>query len=68
MIHRAGAGPEPIPHKALTPEKLSAAIKYAISEPARKAAQKMAEGIKSEDGEQKGLESFHRHLPLKVMR
>ena len=68
MIHRAGAGPSPIPQKELTAEKLSDAFKYAVSEAASKAAQKMGEQIRSENGEEKGVSSFHRHLPLMNMR
>jgi len=68
MIHRAGAGPSPIPQKELTAEKLSDAFKYAVSEDASKAAQKMGEQIRSENGEEKGVSSFHRHLPLMNMR
>ena len=68
MIHRAGAGPSPIPQKELTADKLSDAFKYAVSEDASKAAQKMGEQIRSENGEEKGVSSFHRHLPLMNMR
>lgn len=68
MIHRAGAGPDPIPQKELSAEKLSAAIKYAVSEEAKAAAGAMGEKIRAEKGEEKGVESFHRHLPLKTMR
>ena len=68
MIHRAGAGPSPIPQKELSVEKLAEAFKYAVSEDASKAAQKMGEQIRSEKGEEKGVSSFHRHLPLMNMR
>lgn len=68
MIHRAAAGPVPIPHKELTAEKLSAAIQYAVSKEAKVAAGKMGEKIRAEKGEEKGVKSFHKHLPLKTMR
>ncbi|OCF44536.1 hypothetical protein I317_01608 [Kwoniella heveanensis CBS 569] len=68
MIHKAGAGPAPIPQKSLTSENLSAAIKFATSAHAKSAAQTMADQIRSESGEQKGVDSFHRHLPLLNMR
>ncbi|KAF8061758.1 UDP-Glycosyltransferase/glycogen phosphorylase [Lyophyllum atratum] len=68
MIHKAGAGPEPIPHKKLDVENLRDAIKFAISPPAKQAARRMAEQIRSEDGVIKGVESFYRHLPLLNMR
>jgi sterol 3beta-glucosyltransferase len=68
MIHRAGAGPQPIPQKELTVEKLAEAFKYAVSEDASKAAKVMGEQIRSENGEEKGVSAFHRHLPLMNMR
>ncbi len=68
MIHRAGAGPAPIKHTKLTPENLAEAIKFAVSEPAKSAARGMGEKIRSESGEERGVASFHNHLPLKNMR
>lgn len=68
MIHRSGAGPQPIPNKELTSEKLAGALRYAASDEAKAAAGKMGERIRSEKGEEKGVKSFHRHLPLKTMR
>lgn len=68
MIHRADAGPAPIPQKKLNPDNLAEAIKVALSPEAKTAAGKMGEQIRKEKGEEKGVESFHRHLPLKNMR
>lgn len=68
MIHRAGAGPAPIPQKTMTVENLAEAFKYAVSDDASKAAKQMGEQIRAENGEEKGVEFFHRHLPLKNMR
>lgn len=68
MIHKAKAGPAPIPQKLLTPDILAEGIKFALSPEARTAAGKMGEQIRSENGEKKGVESYHRHLPLKNMR
>lgn len=48
MIHKAGAGPEPIPHKTLDVDNLRDAIKFAISPPAKNAATRMADQIRSE--------------------
>ena len=45
MIHKAGAGPKPIPHKELSVESLKDAILFAISPSAREAAKKMAHQI-----------------------
>ncbi len=68
MIHRAGAGPAPIPQKQLSADNLSAAIKFAVSPPAKIAAEKMGERIRTERGEVRGVASFHKHLPLLNMR
>ncbi|WVR09693.1 hypothetical protein IAU60_006768 [Kwoniella sp. DSM 27419] len=68
MIHKAGAGPAPIPQKSLSSENLSAAIKFATSAPAQAAAKGMADQIRHEKGEEQGVASFHRHLPLLNMR
>ena len=48
MIHKAGAGPEPIPHKKLNIENLGDAIKFAVSPSAKAAAQRMAKQIEAE--------------------
>ena len=48
MIHKAGAGPEPIPHKKLNIENLRDAIKFAVSPSAKAAAQRMAQQIEVE--------------------
>ncbi|KAJ3846924.1 glycosyltransferase family 1 protein [Lentinula lateritia] len=68
MIHKAGAGPEPIPHKMLEIENLRDAILFAVSPGAKTAAKTLAEKIQKEDGVNRGVESFYRHLPLKNMR
>ncbi|KAK7035899.1 sterol 3-beta-glucosyltransferase UGT80A2 [Favolaschia claudopus] len=68
MIHKAGAGPEPIPHKKLTVENLCDALKFAVSPTAKAAAKRLAEQINREDGARRGVESFYRHLPLLNMR
>ncbi|KAF8191604.1 glycosyltransferase family 1 protein [Mycena galopus ATCC 62051] len=68
MIHKAGAGPEPIPHKKLNVENLRDALKFAVSPPAKEAAKRMAEMINKEDGVRRGVDSFYRHLPLLNMR
>lgn len=67
-IHHAGAGPAPIPFKELTSEKLAAAIEYAVSPEAKEAAGVLGAKIRSEKGEAKGAESFHRHMPIKDLR
>ncbi|KAJ7700822.1 glycosyltransferase family 1 protein [Mycena rosella] len=68
MIHKAGAGPEPIPHKQLNIENLRDALKFAVSPAAKSAAKRMSEQIHQEDGVRRGVDSFYRHLPLLNMR
>ncbi|KAJ7684426.1 glycosyltransferase family 1 protein [Mycena polygramma] len=68
MIHKAGAGPEPIPHKQLNIDKLRDALRFAVSPAVKNAAKRMAEQINSEDGVRRGVDSFYRHLPLLNMR
>lgn len=68
MIHKAGAGPKPIPHKKLTVANLRDAIKYAIGPEAKAAAKKMSQDILNENGVQNGAQSFYQHLPLLNMR
>ncbi|KAJ6500720.1 UDP-Glycosyltransferase/glycogen phosphorylase [Mycena sanguinolenta] len=68
MIHKAGAGPEPIPHKKLNVENLRDGLKFAVSPGAKNAAKHLAELINREDGVRGGVDSFYRHLPLLNMR
>ncbi len=46
MIHKAGAGPTPIPPKSLTVDSLKDAITFAISSTAKSAARRMSEQIR----------------------
>lgn len=55
MIYKAGAGPEPIPHKKLNVDNLRDAIKFATSPTAKIAAQRMAEQIEDEVSLQRTL-------------
>lgn len=48
MIHKAGAGPEPIPHKEINVENLRDALRFAVSPPAKTAAKLLADRIRSE--------------------
>ncbi|KIK62425.1 glycosyltransferase family 1 protein [Collybiopsis luxurians FD-317 M1] len=68
MIHKAGAGPKPIPHKKLEIDNLRDAIRVAVGPEAKEAAKELARVIQKEDGVNRGAESFYRHLPLKNMR
>jgi sterol 3beta-glucosyltransferase len=58
-IHRAGAGPEPLPAKKLTAERLAAAIRAVIQEPAmRDRAVELSERIAREDGATRASEQI----------
>ena len=58
-IHRAGAGPEPMPAKKLTAERLAAAIRGVIQEPAmRDRAVELSERIAREDGAARASEQI----------
>lgn len=48
MIHHAGAGPSPIPHKKLTALKLAAGIEFCMTTSAQEAAQQMGAKIRAE--------------------
>jgi hypothetical protein len=48
MIYKSGAGPQPIPYKELTTEKLREAIIFAISPTAKEAATDLAQKIHDE--------------------
>ncbi|KAI6359918.1 hypothetical protein MCOR25_006907 [Pyricularia grisea] len=65
MLERCGAGPEPVPYKRLTAEKLAEGIKYCLSDEAKQAATEIARDIEKEgDGAENACKSFHKHLTL----
>jgi hypothetical protein len=68
MVHRAGAGPLPIPHKHLTADRLADAITYCFKEDTQAAAKRMAEQIRQEKGLDIGSNHFHAMLPLDKQR
>lgn len=68
MIHRAHAGPKPIPHKLLTVENLSAAISFCQNETVLTSARSMASQINNEDGPAVGARHFHSFLGLEKLR
>lgn len=67
-VHTSGAGPQPIPHAEMTVDILTDAIKFALLPETREAAQVVGESIRSENGVAKGVDSFHKNLPLLNMR
>lgn len=65
MVANAGAGPEPVPYKDLTVDKLADGLKFLLSEECEKGAAEMAKNIEKEgDGAQNAVKSFHRSLTL----
>lgn len=65
MIGRAKAGPQPVPYKHLSAEKLAEGIKYCLTDEAQEKAQEMARDIAREgDGAENACSFFHRHLQL----
>ena len=62
-VHRAGAGPEPLPAKKLTAERLAAAIRAGIQDPAmRDRAVELSERIAREDGAARASEQIEASL------
>ena len=62
-VHALGAGPIPIPHKKLTPEKLSAAIEEVTTNLGmRQRCEILASRISAEDGVAQAVEAFERHV------
>ncbi|KAI0473713.1 hypothetical protein GGR56DRAFT_546540 [Xylariaceae sp. FL0804] len=68
MVARAGAGPDPIPYKKLTAEKLAEAIRMAIKPETLERAKELGEKIRQEKGADVGGQSFHRHLDVDKLR
>ncbi|KAF4869925.1 Sterol 3-beta-glucosyltransferase UGT80B1 [Colletotrichum siamense] len=68
VIAKAGAGPDPIPYRSLTSQKLIHAIQYCLSPDAVTAARQLAESMEKENGVQSAVDSFHNHLPQPKMQ
>jgi UDP:flavonoid glycosyltransferase YjiC (YdhE family) len=66
-IHRAGAGPRPIPWKSLTAELLAEAIMTALSPQIAATATDLAYLLGTEDGTRDGVRSLYRALPTHDM-
>ncbi|KAF6828791.1 Sterol 3-beta-glucosyltransferase UGT80B1-like protein 5 [Colletotrichum plurivorum] len=67
VVAEAGAGPEPIPYRSLTSQKLIHAIQYCLSPGAVTAARQLAESMQLENGVQAAVDSFHANLPKTKM-
>ncbi|RDW65951.1 hypothetical protein BP6252_09586 [Coleophoma cylindrospora] len=68
MVARAGAGPNPIPHKQLTADKLADAINFCLRPESRECAKELASKIAAEQGSDMGARSFHHHLEVDRLR
>jgi hypothetical protein len=68
MVARAGAGPDPIPHKQLTADKLADAIEFCLKPESLDRAKQLASKIVAERGSDKGAQSFHQYLEVDRLR
>lgn len=59
MVYKAGAGPEPIPYKKLTAERLAKNIKIVLQPDVQERAHELSEKIKGEEGPKNAAQSFH---------
>ncbi|KAH8587380.1 hypothetical protein B0O99DRAFT_733683 [Bisporella sp. PMI_857] len=63
MVAAAGAGPQPIPYKNLTSQKIAEAIRFSLTPNATIAATEVAVKMRAESGVKTAVESFHKALP-----
>ncbi|KAF2158434.1 glycosyltransferase family 1 protein [Zasmidium cellare ATCC 36951] len=68
MLARAGAGPDPIPIRQLTADKLADAINFCLTPASRERAGELAVKIATERGIDSGAQSFHQHLDADGLR
>ncbi|KIX09549.1 uncharacterized protein Z518_00629 [Rhinocladiella mackenziei CBS 650.93] len=68
IVAQTGAGPRPIPYKALTAKALAAAISQALLPPMVATARCLSDQIRHEHGCETGAEIFHAKLPLSKLR
>ncbi|KAH8884185.1 putative glucosyl/glucuronosyl transferase [Thozetella sp. PMI_491] len=68
MVARAGAGPDPIPHKQLTADKLVDAINFCLKPESLERAKELASKISAEQGSEIGAQSFHQYLEVDRLR
>lgn len=62
-VHHLGAGPQPIPHRRLTPTRLAQALTQATTSPAMQArAATLGRRIRAEDGVGRAVELIQTHL------
>jgi hypothetical protein len=68
MVARAGAGPDPIPHKQLTADKLAEAINFCLRPDSLERAKGLASKIAAERGSDVGAQFFHQYLEVDRLR
>ncbi len=68
MVAKAGAGPQAVPYRQLTPDNLSKAILEALKPTALEKAQELGAKISSEKGSEVGAINFHRRLDVDSLR
>ncbi|TQW00255.1 glycosyltransferase family 28 N-terminal domain-containing protein [Cordyceps javanica] len=68
MVARAGAGPDPIPHRRLTTQKLAEAINFCLKPESRARAEDFARKIAQERGDEMGAQLFHQFLEVDRLR
>lgn len=68
MVARAGAGPDPIPHKQLTSENLASAILHCLKPETIERAKELGESIREEKGCEVGAASFHAQMDVDSLR
>ncbi|GAB7364733.1 hypothetical protein MBLNU230_g5532t1 [Neophaeotheca triangularis] len=68
MVARAGAGPNPIPHKQLNADNLAEGIMTCLKPESLGKANELAQKIAKERGSDVGAQSFHQHLDVDKLR
>jgi len=68
MVARAGAGPDPIPIKQLTAEKLANAIEFCLRPESLERAAELASKIDADRGTDTGAQLFHQQLDADRLR
>ncbi|KAF7543448.1 hypothetical protein G7Z17_g10726 [Cylindrodendrum hubeiense] len=68
MIARSKAGPDPIPYKDLTAEKLAEAIRFCLQPETLNQATQLGQRIREEKGTDTGGQNFHDHLDTEKLR
>lgn len=64
MVAAAGAGPKPIPYKALNVNTLVEAIRFCLQPKALEAAYEISTKMRAESGVEAAVTSFHANLPV----